>query len=132
MQSNNITPLQQQYHNQEPQARLTTGRSSSSSTTKEGTASQPLTDREQEIVELCQVYREDFGVVCPAPVRRRFALFLRTIEKDMLIEVMDEAAMAPMPSWRYANAIIDACIAEDCLTAEDFRLRRIRHKCPKW
>ena len=46
----------------------------------------------------------------------------------MIAAAIDDTTIAPMPSWRYAMAIITRCIRDGCLTVEAYDDRTMAHR----
>ena len=72
-------------------------------------------------------YTQCFGNPCPPRAQREILCWLKDgIDENMLMEAMDEATMAPRPSWLYARAIVLRCINEGVKTVDAFYERQIR------
>ena len=84
--------------------------------------------REEIIDDYAGYYCETFGTLtCPPVAKQRMRMCLSSGMDPYLIQTaMDEAAMAPRPSWAYANAILMRLLQEDCLTLEAYEQRQIR------
>ena len=91
--------------------------------------------REDGITEICQdsstravamrdladYYQSSFGAYCPQCARRDMAAALDAgLDYALLIVAIDEAAVAPRPSWAYARAILRRCINQGIHTEEDY------------
>lgn len=76
--------------------------------------------------EVEQYYCDTFGAAVTPPVAVRQIDY--ALERGMLPEVImtaiDEAALAPRPSWAYARAIIQRLLAEGVLTPEAYGRRQ--------
>ena len=46
----------------------------------------------------------------------------------VIMTAIDEASIAPRPSWNYARAILRRCIAERCLTVEAYEIRQAEYQ----
>ena len=76
--------------------------------------------------KVASYYRECLGNPCPPRAQREIIYWIRDgIDPDMICEALDEASMAPRPSWLYARAIITRCIAEGVKTIGDYYDRQI-------
>ena len=86
------------------------------------------TTRARAIMKLGVYYREVFGTAaCPPVAQREISYFLgRGMEEDVICEAMDEASLAPRPSWRYARAVLDRCLSEGVKTVDAYYERRAR------
>ena len=74
-------------------------------------------------------YTECLGTHCPPVARREIMCWLREgVDPDMICAALDEASMAPRPSWLYASAIVKRCIEEGVKTVGDFYERQVRWK----
>lgn len=72
-------------------------------------------------------YQECFGFRCPPRAEREIITWIRDgVDAEMIMEAMDEATMAPRPSWLYARAIVNRCIAEGVKTIGDYYDRSIK------
>ena len=70
-------------------------------------------------------YRECFGLPCPPRAQREITWWIRDgVDPDMICEAMDEATMAPRPSWLYARAIVERCRAEGVRTIDAYYERQ--------
>lgn len=66
---------------------------------------------------------------CPSIVRADIRWALRQgMAPGVIAAAIDDTTIAPMPSWRYAMAIIVRCIREGCLTLEAYDDRTIAHR----
>lgn len=78
--------------------------------------SDELTDIESVYEYYCDVF--DRRRAAPA-VRRDIASALSAGAKiSLIIFALDEASLAPSPSWSYATTVISRCIAEGCFDRE--------------
>ena len=118
-----VTPLYPQTpvtpNNDERQAELSN--SLSSSTTR-------VRAHARERAEIEQYYCDTFGAPKAPPVAIReidFALE-HGLEPALIMTAMDEAAMAPRPSWAYARAIIRRLLGEGVLTPDAYAQRQAR------
>lgn len=78
--------------------------------------------------EIEQYYCDTFGAPKAPPVAIReidFALE-HGLDPALIMTAMDEAAMAPRPSWAYARAIIRRLLGEGVLTPEAYAQRQAR------
>lgn len=85
------------------------------------------TEREQRYAQqIADYYAEAIGRgFAPPAVRRAIQTLLRDgFEDAVLLAVIDEASMAPTPSWAYAQAIIRRLKAEGCKTADQWEARQ--------
>ena len=84
--------------------------------------------REEIIDGYSAYYCETFGTLtCPPVAKQRMRICLDAgMEPHLIQTAMDEAAMAPRPSWAYANAILMRLLQEDCLTLDAYEQRQIR------
>ena len=106
------TPITQQNENEE----------------KSGSKSLCTTTRARAIMKLSVYYREVFGTAaCPPVAQREISYFLgRGMTEDVICEAMDEASLAPRPSWRYARAVLDRCLSEGVKDIDAYYERRVR------
>lgn len=66
---------------------------------------------------------------CPSIVRSDMRWALRQgMTASVIAAAIDDTIIAPMPSWRYAMAIITRCIREGCLTLEAYDDRTMAHR----
>lgn len=85
---------------------INSSRSSGSSSTTNGRNSTYLR-------ELLMIYEDSIGRRAPAYVREIMQLMLEDGVHPRVIEyALHQTAMAPYPSWRYAQAIIRRCRAD--------------------
>lgn len=84
--------------------------------------------REEIIDDYAGYYCETFGTLtCPPVAKQRMRMCLSSGMDPYLIQTaMDEAAMAPRPSWAYANAILMRLLQEECFTLDAYEQRQIR------
>ena len=73
-------------------------------------------------------YCETFGTLtCPPVAKQRMRICLHAgMDPELIRTAMDEAAMAPRPSWAYANAILMRLLQEECFTLSAYEDRQIR------
>lgn len=78
--------------------------------------------------EVAEYYCKAFGVSLMPPVAK--AACLRALEAGMeqslIYLAIDEASIAPRPSWNYAAAILRRLQEEKCLTGEAYIARQER------
>ena len=80
-------------------------------------------------MKLSSYYRDCFGTLCPPRVQRELNSFLHVgMEEGVILEAMDEASIAPRPSWLYARAILSRCHAEGVHTVDAYYERQIRRR----
>lgn len=84
--------------------------------------------REEIIEEFSGYYCETFGTLtCPPVAKQRMRICLGSgMDPELIRTAMDEAAMAPRPSWAYANAILMRLLQEECFTLDAYELRQQR------
>lgn len=84
--------------------------------------------REEIIDEYAGYYCETFGTLtCPPVAKQRMRISLNAgMDPELIRTAMDEAAMAPRPSWAYANAILMRLLQEECFTLDAYEQRQIR------
>lgn len=84
--------------------------------------------REEIIEEFSGYYCETFGTLtCPPVAKQRMRICLGSgMDPELIRTAMDEAAMAPRPSWAYANAILTRLLQEECFTLGQYEERQIR------
>ncbi len=81
-----------------------------------------------QIADLADYYKRTFGSYCPACARRDMAAAIEQgMTMDVIIIAMDEAAIAPRPSWAYARAIIRRCLMEHICTEDDYTKGQINY-----
>ena len=97
----------------------------SSSTTTRARAREEI---EEIIEDLSGYYCETFGTAaCPPVARQRMRICLHAgMDPQLIATAMDEAAMAPRPSWAYAQAILMRLQQESCLTPEAYEQRQLQ------
>lgn len=128
MQALKIYPFPQT-PNQENDQREELSNSVSESLTTGARARVRVREETEEIIDgYSAYYCETFGTLtCPPVAKQRMRMCLSSGMDPYLIQTaMDEAAMAPRPSWAYANAILMRLLQEDCLTLEAYEQRQIR------
>lgn len=111
------TPNQENEENQREEL----SKSLSSSTTR-------ACARTRARAEVEQYYCDTFGAPTAPPVAIRqmdYALE-HGMEPELIMTAIDEAALAPRPSWAYARAIIQRLLAEGVLTPEAYAQRQAR------
>ena len=96
---------------------------------EETLSSSTTTRAPARVEEVLRYYGDAFGVAAPPRVAREVTSLLSDgVDADMLLEIIDEASVAPRPSWCYARAIISRCLAEGVKTCADYYERQIRWK----
>ena len=85
-------------------------------------------DRRLELADIGQYYCDTFGAAKLPPVARRDceAALDAGIDCEVILIAIDEAAMAPRPSWAYASAILRRLKAEGVQTPEEYASRQAR------
>lgn len=113
------TPFSQE--NEENQREVSQSVVSSSTTTR-------ARAREEFLAEVEPYYCQTFGTASMPPVAqgRVMVCLNRGMEESLIYTAIDEAAMAPRPSWAYANAILTRLLQEECLTAQAYIDRQER------
>ena len=78
--------------------------------------------------EVEQYYCDTFGTAAmpPVAIRQIDYAFEQGMSPDLIMTAIDEAALAPRPSWAYARAIIQRLLAEGVLTPEAYTERQAR------
>lgn len=78
--------------------------------------------------DLAEYYCSAFGTPIMPPVAK--SLCMRALdagmEQSLLYVAIDEASIAPRPSWNYAAAILRRLLEEKCLTGEEYIERQER------
>ena len=79
------------------------------------------------LMEVMDYYKAVFGTpTCPPVVKRELEAYYRAgMNAQVMIEALDEASVAPRPSWAYARAIIRRCISEGVLDIDAYYERQI-------
>lgn len=74
--------------------------------------------REEALEEIAEYFCDTFGAPVMPPVARRqcMAAMSQGLEPSLVFTAIDEAALAPRPSWAYAAAILRRLCAEGVLT----------------
>jgi len=84
--------------------------------------------RESAVEEIAQYYCDTFGAPKAPPVVIRECEFAleQGMSWQLILITMDEAALAPRPSWAYARAIIRRLLGEGVLTPDAYAQRQAR------
>lgn len=119
------TPFTQE--NEEREQELTNS-VSESLTTGARARTRTREEREEIIDEYAGYYCETFGTLtCPPVAKQRMRICLGSgMDPELIRTAIDEAAMAPRPSWAYANAILMRLLQEECFTLAQYEDRQIR------
>lgn len=82
--------------------------------------------RTRETEELADYFCDTFGAMRMPPVAQRAIEYAldQGMDASLIYNAMDEAALAPRPSWAYAAAILRRLIAEGCFTPEAYEARQ--------
>ena len=82
----------------------------------------------RERAEIEQYYCDTFGApkVPPVAIREIDFALEHGLDPALIMTAMDEAAMAPRPSWAYARAIIRRLLGEGVLTPDAYAHRQAR------
>lgn len=85
-------------------------------------------EKAQIVEELAAYYCATFGAATMPPVAERCCLSAMAagMDEGLIFNAMDEAAMAPRPSWAYAAAIIRRLMQEECFTWDAYEERQQR------
>lgn len=78
--------------------------------------------------EVDQYFCDTFGTatVPPVAVRQIDYALERGMAPELVMTALDEAAVAPRPSWAYARAIIQRLLGEGVLTPDAYAQRQAR------
>ena len=79
-------------------------------------------------VDVAEYYCSAFGAAVMPPVAKGLCISAleRGLEQSLIYTAIDEASVAPRPSWNYAAAIIRRLVEEGCLTADAYLDRQER------
>ena len=82
--------------------------------------------RAREMAEIADYYCATFGAPAMPPVagRQITGALDQGMDYALIFTAIDEAALAPRPSWAYAAAILRRLIAEGVRTPEDYEKRQ--------
>lgn len=91
-------------------------------------ASRDALECEEAIEQIAEYYCETFGLAVMPPVAKRQCRMAMNqgLEETLIYTAIDEAALAPRPSWAYAAAILRRLCAEGCFTFEAYADRQER------
>ena len=80
------------------------------------------------VEEVADYYCETFGAPVMPPVAKRQCILAleQGLDASLVYTAIDEAALAPRPSWAYAAAILRRLCAEGCFTAAAYEERQER------
>ena len=85
--------------------------------------------RSVQLADLATYYQQTFGSYCPQCARRDMAAALdEGMEMDVVLIAIDEAAIAPRPSWAYARAILRRCLMEHIHTEEEYNRGQLNYR----
>lgn len=102
----------------------------SSSTTRVRAREDDETTRRVWEADLTQYFHDTFGAPCSPLARRDMAAAMEAgLDPQLIVIAMDEAALAPRPSWAYARAILRRLIDEGVQTEQDYEARQRRWRC---
>lgn len=81
---------------------------------------------ERDVDDLARYYCQALGAQrCPPMAMREMeGALLDGMDVAVIYRALDEASMAPRPSWAYARAILNRCFAEGALTLDAYELRQ--------
>ena len=84
--------------------------------------------REEVLEEIAEYYCATFGTQTMPPIaeRRCLSAMAAGMDEGLIYNAIDEAAMAPRPSWAYANAIITRLMQEEVFTWDAYEERQQR------
>ena len=122
------TPLENEMENEERSR--TTSSTLSTSTTTRARARNEETDNEKTLenvwkTDIAQYYLDTFGVKMPPVAKADVNDALEAgLEPVLVFRALDEAAIAPRPSWAYARAILRRLVNEGCLTEAAYNARQ--------
>lgn len=85
----------------------TTTRTSSTTTSSSSTSTS--TSKEKHLFFLSNLYKDAFLVKPSKIVLNQMQIWEQRTSVDVLRYALEEAACAPVPSWRYAMAILRSC-----------------------
>lgn len=82
--------------------------------------------RTREKAEIEQYFCDTFGAakMPPVAIRQIDVVLERGMEPALIYTAMDEAALAPRPSWAYAAAILRRLMSEKVFTEDDYQKRQ--------
>lgn len=107
------------------------GSSSTSSITSTSSSTTRARAREDETRakvwrnDIAEYYHSTFGAQLPPIARRDIDAAMEAgIQPEVIMICIDEAALAPRPSWAYARAILRKLVAEGCCTEEQYKQRQ--------
>lgn len=111
---------------------LTRGRARACARTREDGLPEITSDqttRAVQLADLAEYYERSFGAYCPQCARRDIADALdQGMTMDVILIAMDEAAIAPRPSWAYARAILRRCLIQHINTEDDYNRGQINFR----
>lgn len=86
----------------------------------------PARARAREMAEIERYFCDTFGAAKLPPVAiRQITIALdQGMDYQLIMTAMDEAALAPRPSWAYAAAILRRLCCEGCWTPDAYRKRQ--------
>lgn len=86
------------------------------------------TTRARAREELERYYCDTFGApkAPPVAVRQMDYALEQEMSPEVIMTAIDEAALAPRPSWAYARAIIQRLLAEGVRTPEEYAKRQAK------
>lgn len=137
MTSNIAYLVKENEENEERRSISSTQYSKSSSTTRtrarnEETANDETTENVWK-TDIAQYYFDTFGVKMPPVAKFDVNDAIEAgLEPVLVFRALDEAAIAPRPSWAYARAIIKRLINENCLTESAYNARQAKWKAKKY
>lgn len=113
---------------EEPRERVTDLVTESLTTSARACARTREDEREEAIEQIAEYYCETFGLAAMPPVAKRQCRVAMNqgLEEALIYTAIDEAALAPRPSWAYAAAILRRLCAEGCFTVEAYIDRQER------
>lgn len=85
-------------------------------------------EREEHLEQIAGYYCETFGAAAMPPIAKRQCLIAMNqgLDPMLIYTAIDEAALAPRPSWAYAAAILRRLAQEGCLTTDAYLERQER------
>lgn len=123
-----IYVLRDNINNQETEGSSSTSTvTSTSSTTTRARARVREEDAAARVWEadIAAYYQSTFGAALPPVAKRDIDAAMEAgIEPPVIMICIDEAALAPRPSWAYARAILRKLVSEGCCTEEQYHQRQ--------
>lgn len=127
------TPFENEMDNEERSRRTSTQYLETSTTTRTRARNEETPEGNPEETTLINVWKADiaqyyldtFGVKMPPVAKADVNDALEAgLEPVLVFRALDEAAIAPRPSWAYSRAILRRLVNEGCLTEAAYNARQ--------